>query len=151
MLFVNLDQTYPLSQQYTSDIVCLFVEWVGTEAFYGLAPTTAGLSPEPLCLRSCHYYLTLDALLAGYHFNPLRAHPDTGHSNFQRSVDFLPFLLTGGAIGKGRQHHLGFLFWGVFVSLPLFSAAVPCANCCCILRERETKTSPIQVLTRPNF
>ena len=46
MLFVNLDQTYPLSQQYTSDIVCLFVEWVGTEAFYGLAPTTAGLSPN---------------------------------------------------------------------------------------------------------
>ncbi len=30
----------------TSIFVCLFVEWVGTEAFYGLAPTTAGPLPN---------------------------------------------------------------------------------------------------------
>ncbi len=68
---------------------------------------------EPLCLHSCNYYLTLAALPVGYYFNPSRAHPDTWHSNFQRSVDFFPFLLTDGAIRKGRQHHLVFLFWGV--------------------------------------
>ncbi len=58
-------------------------------------PTTAGpFMSEPLCLHSCNYYLILAALPAGYHFNPSRAHPGTGHTNFQRSVDFFPFLLA---------------------------------------------------------
>ncbi len=73
--------------------VCLFVEWGRTGAFYGHAHHGRSVA-EPLCLHSCNYYLTLAALPAGYHFNPSRAHPGTGHSNFQGSVDFFPFLLA---------------------------------------------------------
>ncbi len=52
--------------------------------------------PRPVRCRTlvpslCHYYLTLAALPAGFHFNPSRAHPGTaGTPIFQRSVDFFP-------------------------------------------------------------
>ena len=120
----------------------MFVEWVGTEAFYGLALPRPFCS-EPLCLHSCNYYLTLAALPAGYHFNPSKAHPGTGHSNFQRSVDFFPFLLTTDvAIGKGRQHHL--VFHGGVVSLAALFV------CCDPLRKRCLSRERDQNVTHPS-
>ncbi len=71
--------------------VCCLWSGAGLGLFMA-TPTTAGpFMSKPLCLHSCNYYLTLAALPAGYHFNPSRAHPGTGHSKFPRERGF--FLL----------------------------------------------------------
>ena len=109
-----------------------FMEWVGTEAFCGLAHTVA----EPyLCLHSCNYYLTLTTLPAGYQFNLSRAQPWSGHSNFQGSMDFFPFLLTDGAIGKGDS-----TIWRSSLGELCVSPALFCCGLLrkrCMLRERQ--------------
>ncbi len=88
----------------------LFVEWVGTEALFFTASPHHGRSvAEPLCLHSCNYYLTLAVYQQVTTLIP-QGHIRTQGTPISKGASF---LLTDGAIRKGRQHHLVFLFWGV--------------------------------------
>ncbi len=121
-------QSSQCGSMYLSSLcsVVVVVEGDGTVAFYGQVHHSQSTA-EPLCLtlfwvfivvpgqQSPHtiIYLTLAALLAGF-VTLIPPSDGTGHSNFQRSVDFGPSFLPLSCRlsfpnSLWRSHHGGYL------------------------------------------